>query len=68
MRHSRLPKSIRNQVGGAAMEYVVVSTFALLVAIAGVTFVGKLFKEKMHEISDKIGTDNATLDIPEWLE
>lgn len=51
--------------GGAAIEYIIVSTFALLLAIAGVTFVGKTIKEKMKSMEDKLGIsmDGADFEI-----
>lgn len=41
--------------GGAAIEYIIVSTFALLLAVAGITFVSKTVKEKIKTIEDKLG-------------
>lgn len=41
--------------GGAAIEYIIVSTFALLLAVAGITFVSKTVKEKIKTIEEKLG-------------
>ncbi len=65
---NKFMKKRRSQFGGAAMEYVVVSTFALLVAVAGIGFVGKLFQEKMQAISEKLGVDAGDFDLPHLLE
>lgn len=65
---NKLGSKHRRDYGGAAMEYVVVSTFALLVAVGGVTFVGKLFKDKLQQITEKMGGDTPEFEMPELLD
>jgi hypothetical protein len=41
--------------GSATMEYVIVSTFAALISIAAITFVGRMVKSKVSLMAEKIG-------------
>lgn len=43
------------QRGGAALEYVLVSTFAALLTIAALGFVGKLVKDRLDQIGARLG-------------
>lgn len=54
------------QYGGAAIEYVLVSTFAAAVCTAALTFLGKSLEEKLAQLSEKLGTEATPLDI-DWL-
>jgi hypothetical protein len=45
------------EFGGAAIEYVLVSLFATVFAVAAIAFVGKVVKAKMAEIGEKLGID-----------
>lgn len=47
------PKDSRS--GSATIEYVIVSTFAMLLSIAAITFVGTMVKDKVEKISEKAG-------------
>ena len=46
---------IKTENGGAAMEYIIVSTFATLLAIATVSFVADTLKSKIGKLEDKLG-------------
>lgn len=43
--------------GGVALEYIVVSIFGLLLAVAAVAIVGKATQEKMATIEQRLGID-----------
>ena len=45
------------------MEYIVVSSFALLVSVSAVTWIGKLVKARIDNLSAKLGTDAGDFDI-----
>ncbi len=49
--------------GGAAVEYVIVSLFAAVVAIASVTFIGSLVQKKVRDLSAKMGLENSELEF-----
>lgn len=61
---SRLAKtrSDDGEYGGSALEYLIVSLFSLLLAIAAIHFVGKVIKKHAAEIESKAG---ITLELPE---
>jgi hypothetical protein len=44
-----------SQVGSVTMEYVIISTFALVISVAAVTMVAGLFKEKINSVNEKLG-------------
>ena len=52
-----LPKQkiSKEQTGGAAIEYIIVSTFATLLAIAAIAFVSTSIKQKIEELEQKTG-------------
>ena len=43
------------QRGAAALEYILVSTFAAVVAIAALGFVGKVVREQLATMASKLG-------------
>ncbi len=43
--------------GGVALEYIVVSIFGLLLAVAAIAIVGKATREKLSGIEQKLGID-----------
>ena len=45
------------------MEYIIVSSFALLVSITTVTWLGKIVKERIAAIADKIQVEPIDLDL-----
>lgn len=54
------------QRGGAALEYVLVSTFAAALCIAALTFVGDAVHDKLEALADKLGSDAVPEDL-DWL-
>lgn len=59
----RSPLATRRSRGGAAMEYIIVSTFAILLSVAALGFIAKVFKEKIAVMAEKLGVDAGELDI-----
>lgn len=55
-------RSDDSEYGGSALEYLIVSLFSLLLAIAAIHFVGKVIKKHAAEIESKAG---ITLELPE---
>ena len=51
----------KNQRGGAALEYILVSSFALVLTLSALGFIGKAIKNKVAEMEDKLG---SSLEIP----
>ncbi|MES2746330.1 MAG: hypothetical protein V4655_12940 [Bdellovibrionota bacterium] len=45
------------EFGGVALEYIVVSIFGLLLAVAAIAIVGKATQEKMSNIEAQLGID-----------
>lgn len=60
-------KSKHQQCGGAAIEYIIVSIFATITAVAGVGFVAKLAKEKINAMTEQIDQDGS-LEQPDFLD
>lgn len=52
-----------SEYGGAAMEYILVTTFATVVGISALGFVGGVIKEKLNEMADKLGVEDTALDF-----
>ena len=48
---SRLSK----QTGGAALEYILVSTFATILTIAALTYLGGVFSDRLDLLANKLG-------------
>ena len=40
--------------GGAAIEYIIVSTFAAVISLTAVSFISKIFKDRVTKMSDKL--------------
>ena len=55
------------QEGGAAVEYIVVSIFGLLLAFAAIGMVAKTVKAKLQKFEEKVGIewDDSVLDVVE---
>lgn len=49
--------------GGAALEYILVSIFGLLLSVATITFVSDAIQKKLETIEDKIGVKFDTSSI-----
>ncbi len=45
------------QYGGAALEYVLVSTFAAALSLAVMAVVGGMVKEQVGRVGDRLGLD-----------
>lgn len=48
--------------GGAAIEYVLVSTFAVCLTVAGLAYVAKVLQDKLQKVSEKTGVDAPDLE------
>ena len=48
-----------HEYGGAAMEYLLVSTFAAVVTIAALGFIGSVLKEKLQTLADRMGSETS---------
>jgi len=64
MKKSQKPN--RNQRGGVAMEYIIVSTCAALLAISATAFAIHSFKQKMDELAEQLGIEKeaAAVSLP----
>lgn len=51
--------------GSVTMEYIIVSSFALLVSISAVTWIGKVIKERVDKMASKVGSDAGEFQI-DW--
>lgn len=49
--------------GSATMEYIIVSTFAALLSITAITFVGNLVKSRIDKIAAKLKVDSPEFDL-----
>lgn len=49
--------------GGAALEYILVSIFGLLLSIATITFVTDAIQKKLDTIQDRVGVEFDTASI-----
>jgi hypothetical protein len=45
--------------GGAALEYVLVSTVAAVLAVAALGFLGKVMREELARLADRLGVDET---------
>lgn len=61
----RTPPGLRptNQYGGAAMEYIMVSLFGTFVTIAALTYLSKVFEDKIQSVAQKMGVDAPELKL-----
>ena len=57
-------RSRARQQGGAALEYILVSTFAAVVAAAALNFIGKVMKQQLTNMGEKLGVS----DTPEIVD
>jgi len=49
--------------GSVAIEYLIVSGFALLLSIATITWMGTIMKERIGKIAEKIHASPADMDL-----
>lgn len=54
------------QRGGAALEYVLVSTFAAALCMAALSFVATTVQEKLKDLATKLGSDAVPEEL-DWL-
>ncbi len=52
-----------HESGAAALEYILVSTFAAVVTIAALGYVAKLVKSEVNKINSKLGGDAAATEF-----
>lgn len=60
-RRTLLPKNSTR--GSVTMEYIIVSSFALLVSISAVTWLGTIVKDRVAKIASKMGVESAEFDL-----
>lgn len=58
----------KSEAGGAAVEYVIVSIFGLVLAMAGVAIVTKTVKAKLTQFEEKMGITIEDEALDAWLE
>jgi Flp pilus assembly pilin Flp len=64
MKKSRiLTLNRRQESGAAALEYILVSTFAAVVTIAALSYVARLVKSEVNKINSKLGGDAAATEF-----
>ncbi len=49
--------------GGAALEYILVSTFAAVVTMGALAFVGTVIKKQLTHMGEKLGVDAPDSDL-----
>ena len=52
-----------NEKGGAALEYLVVTLFALLISITLLSFCGKIISQKINKAFVSLGVDPIEVDL-----
>ncbi len=53
----------KRQFGGAALEYILVTTFAAVAGIAALGFIGKVIKDRISVMADKLGIEAGEIDV-----
>lgn len=56
-----LPKN--SSEGSVSMEYIIVSCFALLISVSAVTWLGKMVKERITQIAERLNVDTNELEL-----
>ena len=49
-----MSKPKKSNYGGVAVEYVIVSTCAVIISITAITFVSQIFKSKLSKMSERL--------------
>ena len=49
------PFEFRRQGGGAALEYILVSTFAAVVTISAMGYLGRILKQQLAHLGSRLG-------------
>ena len=57
----------QSQRGGAALEYILVSTFAAALCMAALSFIGQSVQAKLRDLADKLGSDAVPEEF-DWLK
>lgn len=50
---------LKRKRGGAALEYILVSTFAAVVGIAALTFIGTVVQHQLSNMATRLGLEDA---------
>ena len=56
-------KNLARQRGSATFEYAIVSTFAVVISVATLTFIGKMFKGRVQKLAERVGADSSDLNV-----
>jgi Flp pilus assembly pilin Flp len=65
MKNSNTAKLGNSQKGAAALEYILVSTFAAVVTIAALIFIGKALQEQLSHLGEKLGvSESPSISLP----
>ncbi len=55
----------KSQFGGAALEYIMVTTFAAIIGIAALSYTGKAIKEQLKRLGEQMGiTEEPEINLP----
>lgn len=58
-------QSISSETGGAAIEYILVSCFAVVVTIAGLTYLSKAFESQLDALAEELELEEEfTMRLP----
>lgn len=57
------PQKVVRKQGSATMEYVIVSTFAAMLSLAAITFVGRMVRTKVDVMAKKVGVEATEFDF-----
>jgi Flp pilus assembly pilin Flp len=58
-----IKQNLKTKKGGAALEYILVSTFAAVVTMGALAFVGTLIKKQLTHMGEKLGADAPDADL-----
>ena len=58
-----LKKDKKGEEGGAALEYLIVTIFALLLSLTLLAFCGKIISEKLNQTFVRLGMEPIEIDI-----
>lgn len=62
---SKCKRFFQSQCGGAALEYILVTTFAAIIGIAALAFTGKAIKEQLKKLGENLGVEGEPeIDLP----
>ena len=52
-----------SSAGSVSMEYIIVSCFALLISVTAVSWLGKIIKDRINKIAERMNLDTADLEL-----